>query len=112
MLSFFKKNISTIDDLELVTLYKKKGDANYLSALLERYSGLMYGICLKYLKNEAQAEDAVMQIVEKLLIKLKKHEVNNVKSWLGVLTKNHCLELLRKQKKTFNSFFRRSGYAK
>jgi len=99
MLSFFKKNISNLEDVELIALYKKKGDASYITPLLERYSGLLYGVCLKYLKEEAQAEDAVMQIVEKLLVKLKEHEVSNVKSWLGVLTKNHCLEILRKQKK-------------
>lgn len=99
MLSFLKKNTSSKSDLEIISLYKKKEEASYLTVLLERYSSLLYGICLKYLKNEAHAEDAVMEIVEKLMTKLKSHEVKNFKSWLSVLVKNHCLEILRKQGK-------------
>ncbi len=101
MLSFFKnkKGTTTLSDQELIDLYKEKADANYLTSLLERYSSLIYGICLKYLKEEMKAEDAFMQIFEKLMKKLKNQEISNFKSWLGVVTKNHCLEILRQQKK-------------
>src|SRR5207249_4698349 len=49
-------------------------------------------------ENEA-AKDAVMNIYEELLQKLTQHEVDNFKSWLYVVAKNHCLMQLRKEKK-------------
>src|SRR5690606_5310061 len=60
---------------------------------------LVYGVCLKYLKSEEQAKDAVMQIFEQLISKLRVHEVSNFKSWLYSLTRNYCLMELRSSKK-------------
>lgn len=60
---------------------------------------LVYGVCLNYFKEEEASKDAVMQIFEELIIKLKVHEVQNFKSWLHVLTRNHCLMALRKSAK-------------
>lgn len=85
-------------DEELVKLYQQGGDMEVLAKLYQRYTGLVFGVCLKYLKQEADSQDAVMQIFEKLIESLKKHEVTNFKSWLHVLTKNHCLMWLRSQK--------------
>ena len=53
--------------------------------------------CLKYLQEQQKAEDAVMAIFEELVEKVKKHEIEKFRSWLHVLTKNHCLMYLRKQ---------------
>jgi RNA polymerase sigma-70 factor (ECF subfamily) len=38
-----------------------------------------------------------MNIFEELVLKLKVHEVENFRSWLHVLAKNHCLMQLRKK---------------
>jgi len=56
---------------------------------------LVYGVCLKYFKDSERAKDSVMQIFEELVIKLKKHEVENFRGWLHQLTKNYCLMQLR-----------------
>jgi RNA polymerase sigma factor (sigma-70 family) len=56
------------------------------------------GVCLKYLKNPEAAKDAVLQIFEELVQKLRKHPVDNFKSWLYTLAKNHCLMQLRTPK--------------
>lgn len=56
---------------------------------------LVYGVSLKYLKQPEAAKDSVMQIFEELVLKLKKHEVTNFKSWLYQVAKNHCLMHLR-----------------
>ncbi len=69
-----------------------------LAALYQRYMELVYGVCLKYLSDSELAKDAVMQVFEELILKLKKHEVDNFKSWLYTLAKNHCLMQLRSQK--------------
>ncbi|MFY0626849.1 MAG: sigma-70 family RNA polymerase sigma factor [Reichenbachiella sp.] len=59
---------------------------------------LVYGVCLKYLRDREDCQDAASQIFEKLIEELKKHEVNNFKSWLHVLTKNYCLMQIRSKK--------------
>jgi RNA polymerase sigma-70 factor (ECF subfamily) len=59
---------------------------------------LVYGVCLKYLKDSEASKDAVMQIFEELVQKLKIHEVDNFKSWLYTLARNYCLMQLRTPK--------------
>jgi RNA polymerase sigma-70 factor (ECF subfamily) len=59
---------------------------------------LVYGVCLKYLKEPEPAQDAVMNIFEELVVKLKKHEVENFRAWLHQVAKNHCLMQLRTPK--------------
>ncbi len=94
---FFKRFIKKKqpDDNELIKLYKRTADTAYAGELYERYVHLVYGVCMKYLKNEEDSKDASMQIFEKLLVELKTHDVANFKSWLHVLAKNHCLMWLR-----------------
>ncbi|ANI90320.1 RNA polymerase subunit sigma-70 [Arachidicoccus ginsenosidimutans] len=95
----FEKQTSTFDqysDAELIALYKNSKDLKPLAALYERYMALVYGVCLKYLKNEEDTKDAVMQLFEELITKLQKHHVENFKSWLHVVAKNFCLMQLRK----------------
>ena len=67
--------------------------------LYDRYLHLVYGLCLKYLKSRDAAQDAVMDIYETLSKKLPTQEVTYFKSWLYMVSKNHCLMLLRKQQK-------------
>lgn len=96
----FLKNISNpdISDKELLSLYQRGRDMQVLGELYGRYMELVYAVCLKYLKDPEQARDAVMQIFEELVKKLHKHEVENFKSWLHTVAKNHCLMQLRTPK--------------
>ncbi len=86
------------EDAELIKLYQSSHDNAYVGQLFERYIHLVYGVCMKYLKNEEDSKDAVMHIFEKLLVELKTHQVTNFGSWLHVLAKNHCLMWLRSAK--------------
>ena len=95
---FFKKAASDLTDGQLIARYKETGDTEQLSELYSRYMHLVYGVCLKYLKDREESKDAVMQIYEKLEDELMKHEVGNFKSWLHVLTKNFCLMNIRAKK--------------
>ena len=96
----FLKNISSTNqtDHELVLLYRQSGDMKILGELYQRYMELVYGVCLKYLKEPELAQDAVMHIFEELVSKLKKHEVENFRGWLHQVAKNHCLMQLRTPK--------------
>jgi len=85
-------------DRELVNQYKQEGDLRILGELYQRYMDLVYAVCLKYLKEPAEAQDAVMGIFEELVTKLQKHEVNYFKGWLYAVAKNHCLMALRTKK--------------
>ncbi|CAN5432838.1 sigma-70 family RNA polymerase sigma factor [soil metagenome] len=93
----FLKNISSpqLSDDELVTAYKNSADINHLSILYQRYMDLVFGVCLKYFKDAEKSQDAVMDIFEELITKLKQHEVVNFKGWLHVLARNFCLMQLR-----------------
>lgn len=83
----------------LIEEYRQTKELTLLGDLYAPYMHLVYGVCLKYLKNREQAQDAVMAIFEELVIKLPKFEIDNFKSWLYVLSKNHCLMELRKHKR-------------
>jgi len=97
----FLKNISAseLSDSDLVSSYKQSGDVSVLGDLFQRYMDLVYGVCLKYLKVPENAQDSVISIFEELVVKLKKHEVDNFKAWLYTLARNHCLMRLRSEKK-------------
>lgn len=75
--------------------FKRHGDLKVLGQLYERYLDLVYGVCLKYLKDPESAKDAVMQLFEELPAKLKKHEVENFRGWLYQVARNQCLMALR-----------------
>jgi RNA polymerase sigma-70 factor (ECF subfamily) len=103
MLRFLRfKSQSSQSDEALLAAYQSDGDVAVLGQLYERYVELVYGVCLKYFKNEADAEDAVMAIFEQLVAKARAHEVENFRSWLYVLAKNHCLMQLRKPQREFS----------
>lgn len=91
-----RKNISKFSDAELIARYKQKSDKKCMGELYNRYAHLVFGVCLKYLKNQNAAQDAVMFIFEKLFVDLKEKEVKEFKPWLYVVTKNFCLMELRK----------------
>ena len=83
--------------------FQKSGNLDVLGELYARYMHLVYGVSLKYYGDRDDAHDAVMQIFEKLITDLPRHEVQNFKSWLYVLTKNHCLMEIRSRKSTDRS---------
>ncbi len=85
-------------DEELMLQYKAEGSLEVLGELYSRYMDLVYGVCLKYFKEPETAKDAVMNIFEELVSKLKKYEVDHFKGWLYRLASNHCLMKLRKDK--------------
>jgi RNA polymerase sigma-70 factor (ECF subfamily) len=90
----------TATDNALLKEYQSTLDQNVLAILYLRYTDLVYGTCLKYLKNAEASKDAVMNIYQELLQKLQTHTIDNFKSWLYVVAKNHCLMQLRKDKRT------------
>ena len=87
-------------DESLLKDYQSSGDQSHLAALYMRYTDLVFGVCLKYLKERESSKDAVMSIYQELVNKLQTHTVDNFKSWLYVVARNYCLMQLRKEKRT------------
>jgi RNA polymerase sigma-70 factor (ECF subfamily) len=87
-------------DSALLNRYRESGDLSVLAHLYQPYMPLVYGVCLKYLKDEDLCKDAVMQLFEELIEKVKKHDIKQFRGWLYVLTRNYCLMQLRSAKKT------------
>lgn len=85
-------------DQELLRLYYKEKEEKWIGVLLERYFHLIFGVCMKYLKNETEAKDHTQQICLTVIKELPRNEVKYFKSWLYQVTKNHCLMQLRKHK--------------
>lgn len=89
----------------LIINYKKTSNLDLLGKLYQPYMALVYGVCLKYLKDQALAQDVVTDIFEKLIIELKKHDTpQNFRTWLYVVTKNFCLMKLRHDGSKENAF--------
>lgn len=83
------------DDKELLQAFYADGNNDWLGILLQRYTSLLLGVSMKYLKNEEDAKDSVQQIFLKVIPELKKYKVEYFKSWLYMIAKNHCLMKLR-----------------
>jgi RNA polymerase sigma-70 factor (ECF subfamily) len=93
-----KKGIpdNVIPDEVLVAQFLETGNKELVAILFERYTHLVYGICLGYLQDKDQSKDAVMEIFESLFEKLSVHHVLVFKNWLYSVSRNHCLMILRK----------------
>ncbi len=91
--------VSSLSDAELLANYRQYQQQDILVQLFLRYNDLVYGTCVKYLGDQEIAKDAVMNIYQELVEKTKNRQIDNFKSWLYVVVKNHCLQQLRKNKK-------------
>jgi len=78
-------------DEELLDTYLREGDLAYLGDLYQRHSEMVFYVCLRYFKEPERSRDAVMQIFEELIEKVKKQSIQDFPRWLYVVSKNHCL---------------------
>jgi len=83
---------------ELLDEFTSTGNLEVLWKLYSSYTHLVYGVCLKYLREREESMDAVMQIFEKLVTEIPKQKIENFRSWLHVVTKNYCLMQIRSRK--------------
>jgi len=96
MLFIRTKSAKNFTDEELVERYVRTGNKELVAELFNRYTVMVYGVCMKYLKDEDESKDATMQIFEKLIDDLARHQVRTFRPWLHMVTRNHCLMHLRK----------------
>jgi len=104
ILKFTNKISNEKRDEEFLVEFRSGGNLEVLGELYSKYIHLVYGVCLKYLKEREEAKDGVMQIFEKLIIEIPKHKIENFRSWLHVVTKNYCLMQLRSARSERENF--------
>jgi RNA polymerase sigma factor (sigma-70 family) len=90
--------LKELPDNELIDRFRYSHDNEYVGELYARYAHLVLGLCIKYYKDIDVAKDATMSIFELLIHELKRHHIDNFKSWLYTVSKNYCLQELRKTK--------------
>jgi RNA polymerase sigma factor (sigma-70 family) len=90
------RSLSDLSDDELILRYRETGEPDIVALLFQRYTHLVYGVCLKYLDDKDDAKDAVMEIFEGLYEDIPRFTIRNFKSWLHSVTRNHCLMKIRK----------------
>lgn len=93
----FKKKQFTSDE-ELLKHYKQSGDKELFADLFKKHVSVVYGTCLFYLQDKEEAQDATMQLFEKLMLDINNREIENFKGWLSFVVRNHCISIIRKNK--------------
>lgn len=92
------RHIDDISDSSVLQAFLDTGDMKHIGHLYKKYHLMVYGVCLKYLKEPDTAMDASMEIFESMHLLIKKHEITHYKAWLHRVAANHCLMQLRKAK--------------
>ena len=95
----FKSNYSKLSDTELVELFRLRNDNACIGELFDRYATLVYGVCLKYLKNPDDSKDALQQIFESLIKDLKRSSILNFKNWIYSVSLNRCRMIVRSRQR-------------
>ena len=84
------------------TLVKKclKRDQRAQKELFDKYSPKMMGVCLRYMKNKEQAEDALQDGFVKVFSKLNLYKgKGSLEGWVRRVLVNTCLDQIRKKVK-------------
>ena len=91
-------NAPSLSDEELYQSYLDTKDKEVLGALFKKYLPLVFGVAVKYLGEKNAAQDAAMDVFEKLLAYTPQNEIKHFKAYLYVMTKNLCLMKQRGEK--------------
>ncbi len=94
---FFRKSVvkENLSEADLLVSYKASGNLETLGKIYEPYMDMVFAVAYKYLRDSDESKDAVMQIFEQLIVKLRNHNVENFRSWLHTVVRNHCLMQMR-----------------
>lgn len=77
----------------------KKQDRAAQRALYDKYSPLFYSICLRYLKNQQDAEDVLLESFYKIYTKIDQYKnQGSFEGWMKRIVINESLMQLRKKK--------------
>jgi len=83
---------------EELILHCKKGDRKAQAQLYRTYSGVLYGICLKYSNNKTEAEDSLHDSFMTIYDKIGQFSSKgSFEGWMKRITVNTVLQKYRKE---------------
>jgi RNA polymerase sigma factor (sigma-70 family) len=82
----------------------QKGSNKAFDDLINQYSGLIYGICLRYCKNKYDADDLLQECLVTIIEKIKSFRFEgSFEGWIKRLSVNTAINYLRtKNKRMFD----------
>lgn len=76
------------------------GDSKSFESLLHKYQDLVYGYCMKMLKDKSKAEDCTQETWMKVIRNAHQYKpTGSVKSWIMSISRNLVIDEFRSQKK-------------
>ena len=76
-----------------------RDDNNFIKSTIDTYSDMIYRICLLYLKNRLDVEDAYQEIFIKIIEKVPQFiNEEHRKAWIITISSNHCKNVLKYKK--------------
>ncbi len=89
-----------LTDSELVSEYLRSQNTHFFTLLYRRYAPKAFAKCYSLLRDQGLARDAVQDIFVKVMLNLARfNEHSTFSTWVYSITYNHCIDIIRKQKK-------------
>jgi RNA polymerase sigma-70 factor (ECF subfamily) len=92
-------DIRTVDDTAMLTRIGQR-DENAMEVIFRRYSGPVYSVALRVLRDSGQAEDILQEVFLQLWRKPAAFVQNrgSLGAWLVVISRNRAIDVLRRRK--------------
>ncbi len=98
LLNINREDVGKLTDEELVTKFSKSGKDAYFEELYNRYQHLVYGLCLKMMKDDSDSNDIRSEVFRILYQKLPTANILSFRSYIYAVARNECIAILRKRK--------------
>lgn len=93
------KEKKVINDFDLIQDYLKTKDSTQFKILYNRHNSFIINLIKSFTKDKTLIKDYSQDIWIVLLSKLEKFDGENFRGWLRIMTKNHCIDKFRKNKR-------------
>lgn len=86
-------------DDEALIARLRAGDEHAMADLYDRYSGIVYGVALRVLRDTSAAEDLLQEVFLQLWRRPQSFnaERGRLAPWLAVIARNRAIDMLRKR---------------
>ncbi len=91
-----------MEDKKIIEGCKQKNEAAF-KALVYKYSNVLMGICIRYLRNKNDAQDALQDTFIKIYTNIHSYnDTGSFQAWMAKITVNVCLKNIRSNKSTID----------
>lgn len=86
-------------NIQNLIIEAQAGNQQALELLIQHYLPEIFNFCLRYMQNSFDAEDATQEAFVKIWKNLKRFDTSkSFKNWILEITKNTCLDILKKKR--------------